>query len=858
MKAGKILEAFGAVDDDNGNGYRAFCPVHEADNDGHKPSLLISFTDDKKALILCESRGCTVEDIVIKAGISMRDLFNVSYIGQSVRSARAGGKAPAADEVRRTTAAKLYVAARDLSDHLDDEPLGKIATVLKGRYGIEPTRVNSEFADGLGLGLDDDGWLTIAARTGTESVAFVQARNPDPDAEMHWTGLKNPDDGTRWDAAGFIGRRHKNAPVIVTEGMSDALTVAVLDRYDVVAVRGAKLAARISEVANDLIGRVVVIVFDNDAAGNEGRDVLITKLESVAATLKVAELPPGDIGDYRDADPVSFVQRFGDLVDAAEVYEPVVDFDFSPYDKEGGGTDAGRAGALVAYARQRGFDLAYTDSYGWMLFDGSVWNPRAEQRVRQLSHALGRYLRDQADQQNVGNKDKADRMRRIGRMFLTTGAIDRALREAGAMPDVWSTAADFDADRDIVGVGNGIVDLRTGELRPASVTDKITRRLAVNYQPDAEAPKWEKFLADVFVDEDGKTDPELVSYMQQLIGYGLTGHTSEHMFAILSGNGGNGKSSFVNVLMEVMSAVAKSTPFSTFEEKPAGSIPNDLAALKSARLVVAQEGRRVNMNESMLKSVCGEDTIDARFMRQEWFSFKPQFLVLLVSNHLPKFMGQEDGLWRKVRLIEFRRKFRGRQQVRGLADTIVSEEATGVLAWIVEGAKAWYANGRRLPETAVIDDAGEWYRRDSDPLGEFLDTHATKTDRKGDVIFHSDLHARYIAQTLAENGKNLYGYPTFSKMLDERWGEAGRSRVRPKHTKFRLMRTPAQVARKVAEERKAVMAEARGLEIVEPTSDEVAEVMGELPAYPDPQYSQDYSFGRRTGKSTIRATEKAS
>lgn len=174
----------------------------------------------------------------------------------------------------------------------------------------------------------------------------------------------------------------------------------------------------------------------------------------------------------------------------------------------------------------------------------------------------------------------------------------------------------------------------------------------------------------------------------------------------------------------------------------------------------------------MIKTVTGEDNIRARFMFKKWFTFRAEFLLMLVTNHLPTFVGQEEGLWRRVKLIEFRRYFAKHERVRGLSDSIVADEAEGILSWAAEGARSWFANGRRLPEVASVEDASAEYRKSSDPLADFLERHVEKTGNKRDVVFHSDLYARYLTEADSEGIKNPYGSKTFSKMLDERFGNA--------------------------------------------------------------------------------------
>jgi len=330
------------------------------------------------------------------------------------------------------------------------------------------------------------------------------------------------------------------------------------------------------------------------------------------------------------------------------------------------------------------------------------------------------------------------------------------------LPGVACSINDFDKHKDLLAARNGVIDLRTGELLPHDAGLLLSKRLEFNYDADAKAPRWEQFLSEVFRDYS-----ELPAFMQRLTGYGITGETTEQCFAVLYGRGANGKSVFVDTLTRVFRSITSTTQFATFERTQAGGIPNDIAALKGSRLVMASEGSQDrHMDEATLKRVTGGDMISARFMRAEFFEFQPQFLLMLASNYKPAMRGQDAGLWRRIKLVPFARFFDVDERDHRLPDKLLAE-AEGIIAWAVKGASIWYEGGG-LFEPDVIKVQTDSYRSESNALDGFL-PGVFGFDSNGSTTLE-DLWRGYLNWCEDENlpSKERWTRRTFSRSLDER------------------------------------------------------------------------------------------
>jgi putative DNA primase/helicase len=287
----------------------------------------------------------------------------------------------------------------------------------------------------------------------------------------------------------------------------------------------------------------------------------------------------------------------------------------------------------------------------------------------------------------------------------------------------------------------------------------------VPYDPAAAAPRWQAFLERVLPDE------ELRLYLQRLAGYALTGSTAEQRLTFFLGAGANGKSTLVNVLLSIIGDdYAQQAPPTTFLERRPDGIPNDVARLRGARLVVVtetNEGRR--LNESLVKAMTGGDRLVARFMRGEFFEFQPEFTPILVTNHLPNVRGTDHALWRRIDVVPFTVTIPEEEWDRELADALRTEEATGILAWAVAGCASWREHGLARPEAVIRATSG--YRDEQDALAAFINESCVSGPRHH--VAAGLLYARY-ATWAKDNGLEPITQQSFGRKLTEKGFRTGK------------------------------------------------------------------------------------
>jgi P4 family phage/plasmid primase-like protien len=322
----------------------------------------------------------------------------------------------------------------------------------------------------------------------------------------------------------------------------------------------------------------------------------------------------------------------------------------------------------------------------------------------------------------------------------------------------------LDADPYLVGLDGAkqVVDLRTGVQRAAMQSDYVTKALRPERIGDpAQAVRWIEFLDQVFVG-----DQELIDWLQRFGGYLLTGSTQEHLFLFCFGHGANGKSVFVELLRYIMGDYGRAIASETLSEskRQAGGATPDLAALIGARLVMSGETEdNTAMAESLVKSLVSGDSMAVRPLYCAPIQFTPNFKLIMCGNHKPIVRGNDNGIWRRVRLVPFTRTFAPDERDPGLLDKLKAE-APHILAWMIAGCESWLKRGLTDTPRAIASATAE-YQQDQDIVGRWLE-ECTALSVHAETA-KADMYASYKNWCI-ENGLRPASDITLSRRLSER------------------------------------------------------------------------------------------
>lgn len=372
-------------------------------------------------------------------------------------------------------------------------------------------------------------------------------------------------------------------------------------------------------------------------------------------------------------------------------------------------------GNAERFIEQHSEDVRYCYEWDkWLVWDGRRWKVGDQASLMRLAHSTVISIYQEATN-TLDDKKRA---------AIASHAIkSQAAHRIDAMcklikPYLVVRPDQLDQHLEYLNVTNGVIDLRTGDLLPHDRDHMITKLVEVEYDTNAPYDEWEKFLELVT-----GGDKDLQLFLGTAVGYTLTGRTDEHALFFLYGVGANGKTTFTETIRRLIGDGSVRVDIeSLMQSFSRGQTASPyVAQLAGTRLALASEiPENRKLNESLIKDLTGGDSITARFLFANPFTFTPTHKLWIFGNHKPKILGTDEGIWRRLKIIPFKVTIppEERRPLHEVLDTFASE-MQGILAWAVTGSILWHNHG--LKKVDAVEKATSEYRSEQDLVQQFLE-----------------------------------------------------------------------------------------------------------------------------------------
>jgi len=388
-------------------------------------------------------------------------------------------------------------------------------------------------------------------------------------------------------------------------------------------------------------------------------------------------------------------------------------------------TDAGNAERLAA---AYGTELAYCEDRGqWRVWASPCWRSDTLRPLYRCALAVARAMGEEAQDlddtpqidPHTGKRGKSERARLQAHAAQSESkrSQEAMIALAAHMEPISRSARDFDRHGYELNTPGGIYRLsEDGAEVMANTPDRMHSR-ATRVAPNpwaVDTPVWDGFLDTITCG-----DAELKAWLHRAVGMSLIGKQQEHVFLFCSGDGGNGKGTFLNFLVWLLGDYGQTLPPNMLVERKQEAHLTELADLEGCRLVIGTEVPRGSAwDEVKIKMLTGGDRIRARKMRQDLYEFDATHTFWISGNDKPRLRGTDNGIWRRMRVVPFRASIPEAEQDRDL-DAKLQAEAAGILRWAIEGCRLYRLQG--LGWCQAVREATDAYRKEEDILGAFLE-----------------------------------------------------------------------------------------------------------------------------------------
>ncbi len=409
----------------------------------------------------------------------------------------------------------------------------------------------------------------------------------------------------------------------------------------------------------------------------------------------------------------------------------------------------------------------------WYLWQGHFWEADQSKRVPRLVCEYVAHVYENAARRTP-EMEVSKKLHGRAWSLRTVSRIKHVLTLTESIMPI--SAEQWDTNDWLLGTREGVLDLRTGEMRDGRPADYMRRVVQTTWRGlDEPAPRFEQFWRDLFADRSEQARDELIAFMQRVLGYGITGRVSEHIFLLFYGEEGrNGKDTLMQVLADVLGetvgVVNNDVLIASGRGSTPGSANSSLCQLQGRRIAWASEtnqGARFDIGQ--VKYLTGGGGIAARELYGKAFAFQPSHLLVLLTNHKPHADASDAAFWERLCPIIFNQRFvdqptapNERQRDTTLVAALKAE-ASGILAWLVRGCLAWQSQGLAIP--TEVRQARRDYHEEEDTLGSFI--HECCILDPLASVGAAPLYTAYKAWAL-ENGLKALNNNTFSLHMRKR------------------------------------------------------------------------------------------
>lgn len=451
--------------------------------------------------------------------------------------------------------------------------------------------------------------------------------------------------------------------------------------------------------------------------------------------------------------------------DCREVFKPghgVEDYGVTILDnkiKKYAFDDTGNADRFVEEYKEKA-RYSYIDR-GWYFYNGRKWEFDNLGHVKTLTEEVIQGMKKELAYCDDEDEEKA--FFKHLKYTRNSRGKENMMRESEHRLSI--LPSQFDRNKDYFNAMNGVVSLRDGHLEDHHHEKYLSKISPVEYTDKIDTPLWDEFLRQIF-----DNDEELIDYIQKAVGYSMSGSTKEQCVFFCYGNGRNGKSTFLDLVSEIMGDYATNIqPETIMVRGQQGGANSDIARLKGARFVTTVEPNQgARINEGLLKQLTGGDTVTARHLYGKEFEFEAEFKLWMATNHKPIIRGRDLGIWRRMHLIPFTVQIPDDKVDKNLKYKL-KKELTGILNWAVEGCIKWQREGLKMP--SAVEDAVKEYKSEMDVITAFIEECTTQGPGE---VKASDLYKTYV-EWAEQNGEYKMSNTMFGKEVSLRF-QKGRGR----------------------------------------------------------------------------------